>query len=96
MLPAKERDQRRQLSLWQDGRALITPWPWAPTCRASVCAGLASPHHLKPTPESLKGEARALQWFPLMEQREGQVRKATSGEGGTRLSDFVQGGLASL
>lgn len=95
-LPAKEGDQRRQLSQWQDRRAVITPWLWAPTCHASVCAGPASPHHLKPTPESLKGEARALQGFPLMEQKEGLVRKATSGESGTRSSDFVQEGPASL
>ena len=93
-LLAKERDQRRPSSQWQDGRVVITPWPWAPTCRASVCVGPASPHHLKPTPKSLKGEARVLQGFPLMEQREGLVRKAISGEGGTRLSDFVQEGPA--
>lgn len=39
-------------------------------------------------------EARVLQGFPLMEQREGLLRKAISGEGGTRSYDFVQEGPA--
>ena len=74
--------------------AVITPWLWAPTCHTSVRAGPASPHPLKPTPETLKGAAGALQVFPMMKQREGLVRKATPEEDGTRSSGFVQGGPA--